>query len=53
MPPFLFSDIVIWNGIVGEYGSFYPFIETGDNVLLAGKDDYLQYKAINPSKKPN
>lgn len=37
------TDIVVYNGVISTYGLFAPFIEPGDEVRLATKEEIDLY----------
>lgn len=38
---FISSDIVVWNGIISEYGAISPLIQDGDNIRRASEHEMI------------
>jgi hypothetical protein len=48
---FISTDVIVWNGVIGQFGSFSPFINEGDNLRKANDEELKNYKS-SPDKSP-
>lgn len=48
---FISTDIIVWNGVIGQFGSFSPFINEGDSLRKANDEELKNYKS-SPDKSP-
>ena len=43
---FISTDIIVWNGIITQYGSVAHLITEGDNLKKASADEVKTYKEL-------
>ncbi len=48
---FISCDVIVWNGLVAEYGTVAPFVQEGDDMRRAN-DDELKNHSSAPVKSP-
>ena len=44
---FIATDIIVWNGIIGQYGSLSHFIDKKDEMRKASLEEIETYKNVN------